>query len=109
LAVILENDNTMKRTFLTFFVTTIIAIQALGQKQCDIKNHYDDFISIQKSAYNDKSYLIKRIVETDKKSCFSDLINKYTDLLNYILTNFSSNADYQDLLQLTDSIALREA
>lgn len=97
-----------KRVLLTFIVTTIAAIQAIGQKQCDIKNHYDDFISIQKSAYNDKSYLIKRVVETDKKSCFSDLINKNTDFLNYILTNFSSNANNQDLLQQTDSIALRK-
>ena len=42
----------MKETLLTIIVTTLIAFQALGQQQFDIKNHYEDFISIQKVAYN---------------------------------------------------------
>ncbi len=94
---------------LIIIISTLFVVQAIGQKQCDIKNHYDDFISIQKSSYNDKSYLIKQVTETNKKSCFSDFTNKNISFLDYILTNFSSNTNHQDLLQLKDSITLRTA
>lgn len=86
---------------------TLITIQGYGQKQCDIKTHYEDFISVQKSIYNEKAYLTKRVIETQKKSCFSDLVNNNPMFIDYLLTNFSSNANYQNLLDLPDSIAIR--
>lgn len=86
---------------------TLITIQGYGQKQCDIKIHYEDFISVQKSIYNEKAYLTKRVIETQKKSCFSDLVNNNPMFIDYLLTNFSSNANYQNLLDLPDSIAIR--
>jgi hypothetical protein len=98
----------MKKSILTTIILTQISINGFGQKQCDIKNHYEDFISIQKSFYNEKAYLIKRVVETKKKSCFSDLVNNNPMFIDYILTNFSSNANYQNLLELTDSIEIRD-
>jgi hypothetical protein len=98
----------MKKLILTTIILTFISIQGFGQKQCDIKNHYEDFISIQKSFYNEKAYLIKSVVETQKKSCFSDLVNNNPMFIDYILTNFSSNENYQNLLELTDSIAIRD-
>lgn len=97
----------MKKTILTTIVLTFISIQGFGQKQCDIKNHYEDFISVQKSIYNEESYLIIIVVETQKKSCFSDLVNNNPMFIDYLLTNFSSNTNYQSLLELTDSIEIR--
>lgn len=97
----------MKRLILTTIILTLITIQGYGQKQCDIKTHYDDFISVQKSFYNEKAYLTKRVVETNKKSCFSELVNNNPMFIDYILANFSSNTNYQNLLELTDSIAIR--
>lgn len=98
----------MKKLILTTVISTIVTIQVYGQKQCDIKNHYEDFISIQKSTYNEKNYLIIRVIETQKKSCFSELVNNNPMFIDYLLTNFSSNANYQNLLDLTDSIAIRK-
>jgi hypothetical protein len=97
----------MKKLILSTIILTLITIQGYGQKQCDIKTNYEDFISVEKSVYNEKAYLIKRVVETHKKSCFSDLVNNNPMFIDYILTNFSSNANYQNLLEVTDSIVLR--
>jgi len=97
----------MIKTILAVIITTLITVHCYGQTHCDIKNHYEDFISIQKSTYNEKDYLIKRIIETEKKSCFSDLVNNNKIFIDYLLTNFSSNSNAQNLLKLTDSIAIR--
>lgn len=97
----------MKKLILTTLILTLITIQGYGQKQCDIKTHYEDFISVEKSFYNEKSYLIKRVVETQKKSCFSELVNNHPMFIDYLLTNFSSNANYQNQLELTDSVVMR--
>lgn len=97
----------MKKLILTTIILILITIQGYGQKQCDIKTHYEDFISVQKSIYNEKAYLTKRVIETQKKSCFSDLVNNNPMFIDYLLTNFSSNANYQNLLDLPDSIAIR--
>lgn len=97
----------MKKLIVTTIILTLITMQGYGQKQCDIQTHYDDFISVQKSIYNEKAYLIKRVVETNQKSCFSELVNNSPNFIDYILTNFSSNTNYQNLLELTDSIEIR--
>ncbi|MBS1776003.1 MAG: hypothetical protein JSS64_06950 [Bacteroidetes bacterium] len=97
----------MIKLILTTFILTIITIQGYAQKHCDIKANYEDFIFVGKSAYNEKDYLIKKVIETNKKSCFSNLVNNNPIFIDYLLTNFSSNANYQNLLELTDSIAIR--
>lgn len=97
----------MKKLILTTIILTLMTIQGYGQKQCDIKTHYEDFISVQKSIYNEKAYLTKSVVETQKKSCFSDLVNNNPVFIDYLLTNFSSNSNYQNLLDYPDSIAIR--
>ena len=97
----------MKKLILTTIILTLITIQGYGQTQCDIINHYIDFISIQKSTYNEKDYLVKRVVEAHRKSCFSMLVNNNPMFLDYLLTNFSLNTNYESLLALNDSIAIR--
>ena len=86
----------------------IITFQANGQDQCDIRRHYEDFISIQKATYNENEYLVKRVTETESTSCFAQLVNGNRVFVDYLLTNFSSNSNYQDLLQLSDSVTLRD-
>ena len=98
----------MKKIVLTTIILTFISIHSYGQKHCDIKTHYEDFILVQKSIYNEKAYLIKSVVETQKKSCFSDLVNSNPKFIDYLLTNFSSNANYQNLLEYTDSLEMRD-
>lgn len=97
----------MKKLILTTILLTSIIIQGYGQKNCDIKTNYEDFISVEKSVYNEKAYFVKRVIETNKKSCFSDLVNNNPLFIDYILTNFSSSVNYQNLLELTDSIAMK--
>jgi len=97
----------MNKSILITIILSLTSIFGFGQKRCDIKNHYKDLISIKKTFYNEKAYLVKSIVETQKKSCFSDLVNNNPVFIDYLLTNFSSNAYYQNLLELNDSIALR--
>ena len=74
-------------------ITTILTIQGYGQNQCDIRDHYEDFISIEKATYNENDYLITRVIETKGKSCFSQVVNNNTVFIDYLLTNFSSNAN----------------
>ena len=99
----------MKKSFITAIVLITTLFQGFGQHPCDIVNHYEDFITPQRLAFNEKDYLIKSVVETDKKSCFSDLVNNNTMFIDYLLTNFSSNSGYDSLLQLTDSLSMRQA
>lgn len=95
----------IKSTFVILILTTL-TLNSFGQTKCDISNNYNDFIQIQKLTHDGNDYLIKRIVETERISCFSDLINNNIMFIDYLLTNFSSTSNYQDLLQLTDSITL---
>lgn len=96
----------MKKSILTFLILTTFALKSFGQSTCDITNHYADFIQVKKSSFNGKDYLTKTIVKTEKKSCFSDLINNNTIFIDYLLTNFSSNANFQNLLKESDSLTL---
>ena len=53
---------------------------------------YEDFISIDRLTDNEKDFLTKQVVETNKKSCVSELINNNIMFFDYLLTNFSSNS-----------------
>lgn len=99
----------MKATILyTIILSIIISIQGMGQNGCDITKHYDEFISVQKSSYNGNSYLSIRVTESNKKSCISEWVNSNPAFFDYLLSNFSSNANHAALLDLKDSIAIRK-
>ena len=99
----------MKNSILITIIVTIITINSYGQNQCNIVNHYKQFISIQKLTLDQENILIKRVVKTKKNSCFSELVNNNTMFINYLLKNFSSNSNHKKLLKLADSITLRES
>lgn len=93
---------------IAILITLSTINQAYSQKKCDVMNHYEDFISIEKSTYNETDYLVKRVIETQKKSCFSTLTNNNLVFMDYLLTNFSSNSNYQNLIKLNDNKTLRK-
>jgi len=105
----------MKKPFLTLITATFVALQGFAQNDCDIANHFEDFISVRKTAYinkadyNQECYLEKQVVETNKKSCFSDLINQNISFADYLYMSFTSSAYNDIVLQLPDSLALRKA
>ncbi len=100
-------DKTMKHLFI---VVTLLAFSgySFSQIKCDIENYYDEFIKTQKFKYNDEEYLVKKVVETKNTECFSNLVNSNIMYIDYLLTNFSSNSNYRDLLSITDSLTLQK-
>ncbi|MDR2009903.1 MAG: hypothetical protein LBQ22_05430 [Bacteroidales bacterium] len=99
----------MKRSFLTLLISAILLLQGYGQTTCDIRDHYEDFIIVSRFSYNDNYYLVKRIVETNKESCISGLVNNNINIFDYLLTHFYSNTNYQELLMISDSLSLHKA
>jgi hypothetical protein len=97
----------MRQIALAFITFTLAAIRGYGQKPCDITAHYEDFISVQKTDHKGKSYLTKRITKAQNETCFSALVNSNPLFIDYLLTNYSSSANSQAALDLTDSIAMR--
>lgn len=94
----------MKR-FIFVAIITFSSIGIKGQNQCDITNHYEEFISIDKLTHNGNDFLTKQVIETNKKNCFSELINNNIMFIDYLLTNFSLNSNFKNLLQLNDSLS----
>jgi hypothetical protein len=93
-----------------FIISTFLAFSSylFSQTKCDIKNYYDEFIKTQKFKHNDKEYLVTQIVETKNTGCFSNLVNSNRMYIDYLLTNFSSHSNYQDLLSIPDSLTLQK-
>lgn len=99
----------MKSSTIIFLLLTFLTSNGFTQLTCDISKHYEDFIQVSKSTHNGRSYLLKNVVETKNKSCFSNLINTNPKFMDYLLTNFSSMNNHQDIVKLEDSIAFRKA
>ena len=93
----------MKKIILTSIILIVVLTQGYGQKQCDIKSNYEDFISVERGEYEGRAYLTTQVVETQKKSCFSDLINNNPFLISYLL-QFASVKNHKNILEITDSI-----
>ena len=81
---------------------------SFSQTNCDLKENYGTFIKIEKVKFPEREILIKQTVQTDSKHCFSELVNNNLMYINYLLTNFSSNANDEDLLKISDSVALKK-
>jgi|SRR5690554_3508029 hypothetical protein len=98
----------MKKIILTSIILIFVLTQGYGQKQCDIKSNYEDFISVERGEYEGRAYLTTQVVETQKKSCFSDLINNNPFLISYLL-QFASVKNHKNILEITDSIDFKRA
>lgn len=95
------------KKLIAYAILALVSTVGYGQNQCDIKSHYEDFVLVQKAYYNDEPYLINRILEPLNTSCIADLVKNDLMFMEYLLTNFSSTENHQNLLELTDSLAIR--
>lgn len=98
----------MKTTIHFYIILLFTSLNCYSQINCDIKEYYSNFIHIEKNTSEGNSFLIKRIKKIEDNSCISDAINNNTAFFDYILTNFSSNQEYQYLLELNDSLELHK-
>lgn len=99
----------MRKSILSMVVLLWLPLLGYGQSLGDISHHYEDFISIQKFAHNGREYLVKRVVESNKKNSLSNLLNTNIMFADYLLANFSSSANNPDLLKISDSLSLTQA
>lgn len=99
----------MKKRILSTLLSIVSFYPLFGQRDCNIRDHYQDFIEVSKIESSNNSFLYKQVVENKHKSCFAGLMNKNLFFFNYLLENFSSNEANQQLLQIKDSISMRKA
>jgi len=91
------------------FILTIglITVNSYSQNNCNIVKEYQKIFKIEKQKYGEGEYLIKSINKIDTNSCFSDLVNNYGQYIDYLLTNFSDNSNYEKLISISDTIELK--
>ncbi len=77
----------MKATFIIFILITFTK-NIFAEEQCNITDHYSDFIKIERQNYDGKEYTSAKIVEANEKNCFAELVNKNQVFMDYLLSNF---------------------
>jgi len=97
----------MKHLFISIIFLTLIN-NSFSQTNCDLKENYGTFIKTGKVKFGEREFLTKQVVQTDSKYCFSGLVNNNLSYIDYLLTNFSSSANYQDLIKISDSLTLQK-
>lgn len=84
-----------------------IAGKSQTRQTCNIIDYYGDFIKFKKEVYQGRDYLLKGIVEVAPGKCFASVVNN-TMYIDYLLTNYASNSNYQELLAIKDTVVLQE-
>ena len=105
----LRKKATKMKYIFIIIIITILSLKSIGQTNCSISNHYNDFIKIHKLTSEGHTYLSSQVVQTNKSSCFSNLINNNTSFIDYLLTNFFTHSNYKSHLKLKDSNTLNNA
>jgi hypothetical protein len=85
-------------------MTVFFSRPSFSQSKCDIKEHYNQFIFIQKLTNQNKSYLSKSVIDPKISGCFKKLLNN-SPYISYLLYNFSSTVYDSMLIKTTDSVA----
>lgn len=98
----------MKTSVLITFVCIICGFDGFGQNICDIQNHYQDFIMVQKTKYETHEYITKNVIMCKRKSCFSELINNNEMFINHLFITFSSDSIDKKLLAIKDTTLLQK-
>jgi hypothetical protein len=96
----------MKRLLLILTIG-LITVNLFSQTDCNIEKEYQQIFKIEKKKYGKREYLIKTINKIDTNSCFSDLINNNGQYIDYLLTHFSDNSNYEKLMAINDTIELQ--
>jgi len=90
-------------------VSMAFSVQVFSQTNCDIQNHYGDFIKITKKTYNGKEYFNYPVVRVDSRYCFADYVNNNIKYIEYFIESFFPNKKKDDLLKIDDSLTLQSA
>jgi hypothetical protein len=96
----------MKRLLLILTIG-LITVNSFSQTDCNIEEKYQQIFKIEKKKYGEREYLMKTIIKIDTNSCFSDLINNNGQYIDYLLTHFSDNSNYEKLMDINDTLKLQ--
>jgi len=97
----------MKKLLLIFAIG-VITINSYSQTNCNITEEYQKIFKIEKKKYREREYLMKSVNQLDSNDCFSDLINNNAQYIDYLLTNFSDNSNYEELIAIDDTVELQK-
>ena len=97
----------MKKIFLSF---SLLVFATLGKAQadCDIQSHYGSFISTSTFKHNGNSYLTTKSVAVPDDHCLAPAINQNLKYIDYLISNYSDRASYQELAAIEDSLTLHK-
>ncbi len=98
----------MKRIILVL-ASGLIALNSFSQSNCKIEEEYQAIFKIKKMKYGEREYLVKIVNTIDSNSCFSDLVNNNAQYIDYLRTNFSDNTNYEQLININDTVELQNA
>ncbi len=96
------------KNFILFSLLFSISFYLYPQSASSIQDDYDQIFEINKDQYGDREYLKKTVNTLEEDHQLSGLVNKNKLYLDYLLTNFSNQDNYQQLLALEDSCKLQE-
>lgn len=91
----------------TLFAFCFCLLPFISPAQCDIIASYGDFITIEKANYKGRDYLTKKAINPPEGHCLSALIDSNLSYINYLITNFTDNRSYGQLLAIDDSASLQ--
>lgn len=83
-----------------------VAVTSFSQEACKPADFFGDFIHVEKSEFNSRSFLIKSVSELNKNACIAPLVNDHILVWDYLLTNFTSPKGTDSILQIGDSISM---
>lgn len=101
-----KKRKNMKRLLLILTIG-LITVNSFSQTDCNIEKEYQKIFKIEKKKYGEREYLMKTINKIDANSCFSDLVNNNGQYIDYLLTHFSDNSNYEKLMAISDTIELQ--
>jgi len=98
--------------YLFLIISIALSFQGFSQTECDIQNHYGDFIKIAKESSKDgKEYLGQYFVKADDKYCFAEFVNNKNsaNFIYFLLEGYCPSYRPDDLLKIEDDAALQSA
>ena len=95
------------KQLLLILVIGLVPLSSFSQTNCNIKSVYAEIFKIEKKKYGEREFLIKTVTQIDSASCFATLINNNNQYIHYLLTHFSDNSHYQELLTINDTSELQ--
>lgn len=99
----------MLRFWIFCIVSCFVFQHGRSQVPCDITNHYADFIQIKRHDDGRRKFISKQVFKPVQAQCFSDLVSDNTMFIYYLVSGFTSDANHEALMEITDDAALQQA